>query len=68
MNKRLAIYVSQGHRLTETCITLKRWVIPFVNHIEWLGAVLDRKIACRLYTETIIAMAFGIFLRVYPFS
>jgi hypothetical protein len=35
----------------EAHLTLNGWNIPFVNHVKFLGVILDKRITWRLHTE-----------------
>jgi hypothetical protein len=49
----------------EVHLTLNVQNIPFVNHVKYLSAVFNQRIARRLHIETIEAKAFRTFIRIY---
>jgi hypothetical protein len=40
-------------------------VVPFVNHIKYLGVIFDKRITWRLHSEMIEAKAFRTFITIY---
>jgi len=45
---------------------LKGRQIPFTNHVKYIGAIFDKIITWKIYTETIGTKALRIFLSIYP--
>jgi hypothetical protein len=52
-------------RPTETTLTLSGRTLPFVNSVESLGIIFDKKITRRLNIETVTAKTYGTFIRLY---
>jgi hypothetical protein len=62
-DKTQAIYFSHRIRPPESLLTLNGQNIPFVNNVEYLGVIFDRKITWRLHIKTIKTKAFRAFIR-----
>jgi hypothetical protein len=45
--------------------TLNGRKIPFVNHVNYLGVILDKRITWKLHLEMVEAKAFRTFIRIY---
>jgi hypothetical protein len=67
MKLRLTIYFYQRRAQVEAHLTLKRWNIPFVNNVKYIGVIFNRKTTWRISTET-KAKVFPKFVRIYPLS
>jgi hypothetical protein len=63
--KTQAIYFSHRIRPPESLITLNRQNIPFVNNVNYLGVIFDKKITWRSHIKMIDAKAFRAFIRIY---
>jgi hypothetical protein len=63
-DKTQAIYFSHRLRPPEAHLTLNGWNIPFVNHVNSLGVIFDKRIRWRLHIKIIKAKAFRTFIRI----
>jgi hypothetical protein len=64
-DKTQAIYFSHRLRSPEAHLTLIERKIPFVNHVNYLSVVFDKRIICRLHIEMFEVKAFRTFIRTY---
>jgi hypothetical protein len=67
-HKAQAIYFSHRLRSLEAHLTLNGQNIPFINHVKYLGVILDKRIIWRLHTEMIEAKALRTLIRIYSLS
>jgi hypothetical protein len=59
------IYFSHRLRSLEAHLPLTGWNIPFVNHLNYLAIIFDKRFTWRLYIEMIEAKAFRKCIRIY---
>jgi hypothetical protein len=59
------IYVSHRHRTPETNLALNGQNNPLVNHVKYLGVIIDKRITWRLHIKIIEVKAFLAFIRIY---
>jgi hypothetical protein len=65
LDKTQGIYFSCSCLPAESHLTLNGRNIPFVNSLEYLGVVFDKKFTWRLHIVMIENMAFRTFIRIY---
>jgi hypothetical protein len=65
--KTRAIYFTQRNRPPDSPLTLNGRNIPFVNSVNYLGVIFDKRMTWRLHIEIIEAKAFRTFIRIYVF-
>jgi hypothetical protein len=65
-DKMQEIYFSHRIRLPEYLLTLNEQNILFVNHVNYIGVIFNRKITWRLHIKAIETKAFRDFIRTYP--
>jgi hypothetical protein len=63
--KTQAIYFSRSLRVPEDELQLNGWDIPFVNNVESLGAIFDRRMAWKLHIERTSVKALATYIRTY---
>jgi hypothetical protein len=63
--KSQAIYFSRRRRMPGNDLQLNGRNIPFVNSVEYLGVIFDRKITWRLHIDKTAAKALGTYIRTY---
>ena len=51
---RLYVCLCYGYCQAEYYIILNGRSIPFINHVKYLGVILDRSVICGLHIETIM--------------
>jgi hypothetical protein len=59
------IYFSHRDRPPEAHLTLNGRNIPFVNHVKYLGVIVDKRITWRLHIEITETKAFSTFITVH---
>jgi hypothetical protein len=65
INEDEGIYFSRSRRPPESHLALNGRNIPFVNSVNYLGVIFDKKVIKRLHIEMIEAKAFRTFIRIY---
>jgi hypothetical protein len=63
-----AIYFSHRIRPSESLLALNGPNVPFVNSVQYLCVIFDKKITLKPHIEMVEAKAFRIFITVYPHS
>jgi hypothetical protein len=64
-DKTRGIYFSRSPRPPESLLTLNLRNIPFVNSVNYLGVIFDRRVTWKLHIEMTEAKIFRTFIRVY---
>jgi hypothetical protein len=64
-DKTQSICFSHRLRSSEAPLTLNERNIPLVNHVKYLGVIVDERITRRLHTETTEDKAFRTFTRIH---
>jgi hypothetical protein len=67
-DKTRAVYFSTRLRRGEACLTLKGQIIEFVNNVQYLGVILDKRMTWKAYIDWSVTNALQTLGQIYTLS